>query len=313
MGTSTWSASSSSAALVRGWHALRAAPARAVEFLGGLPAYLTVARLTLVLLALYGGGAWAVRVPMTMVCVLGILSERVALSMVTWGGVTVLLMLTNLSQLYVIDNHKILLVYWCLALSLCLARPSHRPLRFLARTLIGACFALSVLWKAIAPDFLDGSFFHHTLLTDSRFERFLILATGASPRLFARNSIAESALMGGEADEVYLSSTLPVSGLALAITVWTLLIEIAIAVAFLAPPRLAALHRWRNVLLAAFIATIYPVATVIGFGWILCILGFAQCRHHERRAKAAYVALFLLLQVYLVPWARVAEVRFRLY
>src|SRR4051794_17337696 len=69
------------------------------------------------------------------------------------------------------DNHIYLLAYWCLAIGLALAGAgSAATLWSSSRWLIGASFAMAVLWKAVlSPDYTDGRFFRVTLLTDERF------------------------------------------------------------------------------------------------------------------------------------------------
>jgi hypothetical protein len=70
------------------------------------------------------------------------------------------------------DNHAYLLAYWCLAASLALmARDADRALAFNGRLLIGLVFLFACIWKfALSGDYLDGTFFQVTLLTDPRFE-----------------------------------------------------------------------------------------------------------------------------------------------
>jgi hypothetical protein len=49
--------------------------------------------------------------------------------------------------------------------------------------------------------------------------------------------------------------------------------------------------------------TVYAVAPVTGFGWLLLAMGVAQCRD-DIRLRAAYLLTFALLLVYEhVPWA----------
>ena len=105
--------------------------------------------------------------------------------------------------------------------------------------------------------------------------------------------------MGGQAT---LVGPARVGGVAVVLSVWTLLIEAAIAVAFLWPGRSEAVRWARNGTLVAFCLTTYAIATVGAFAWILIIMGVAQCEKEDRLARFAYGALFLLVLVYGMPW-----------
>ena len=55
--------------------------------------------------------------------------------------------------------------------------------------------------------------------------------------------------------------------------------------------------------LLIFAVTTYSIATVIGFGWLLMIMGVAQCRPQDHVTRFLYVATFLLILIYTAPWA----------
>jgi len=55
---------------------------------------------------------------------------------------------------------------------------------------------------------------------------------------------------------------------------------------------------WRNGLLLLFVAAVYAIAPVIGFGSVLTAMGYAQCREDERRWRIAFLLGFILLQAY---------------
>ena len=88
--------------------------------------------------------------------------------------------------------------------------------------------------------------------------------------------------------------------LAGALTWWTLLLEGSIALMFLWPDsRRSAIIR--NCMLLGFGVTTYAVAHVRGFGWMLMLLGLAQCTDRDKEFRAAYFAVFLLIQAYMLP------------
>ena len=77
------------------------------------------------------------------------------------------------------EDHVYLAVYWCLALGLSrLSADPVRTLRTHARLLIGLCFAFAVVAKIRAPEFLDGTLFHHILLVDHRFRDAITTTLG---------------------------------------------------------------------------------------------------------------------------------------
>ena len=87
------------------------------------------------------------------------------------------------------DNHIYLLAYWCLAIGLALSSAAPAAtLSASSRWLLGAAFAMAVLWKAVlSPDYIDGRFFRVTLLTDERFADASLVFGGLSRDQMAAN------------------------------------------------------------------------------------------------------------------------------
>ena len=54
--------------------------------------------------------------------------------------------------------------------------------------------------------------------------------------------------------------------------------------------------------LVLFITSTYAVASVVGFGWVLALLGFCQAFPERRGWARAYLACILLMQIYRIPW-----------
>jgi hypothetical protein len=192
------------------------------------------------------------------------------------------------------DNHAWLLFYWCLAAALGLsARAPRALLAANARLLVGLSFAFATLWKvALSPDFLDGTFFRVTLVTDSRMQHAALLATGLdAPALEALSAQAE-----GRAPEAEVVPVPPALARAAGFaTGWTVAIEAAVALAFLLPGRRAA--ALRDPLLLLFCVTTYAVAPVQGFGWLLLAMGVAQSPPRPA-LRAAYLGAFALVLAY---------------
>jgi hypothetical protein len=60
----------------------------------------------------------------------------------------------------------------------------------------------------------------------------------------------------------------------------------------------------RHVFLLAFCLVTYAFAPVAGFGWLLLVLGLAQCLPEQRRLRFAYILSFFLILLFSeIPWA----------
>jgi hypothetical protein len=153
----------------------------------------------------------------------------------------------------------------------------------------------------LSPDFMNGTFFTVTLLSDARFEGFARVAGGLSEEGY--EALREFIRGTGDA---YGAPEIPPRLLALStfLTYWTIAIEAAVAVLFFLPLRLA-ISGLRDYLLILFCLTTYGVANVDGFGWLLLAMGVAQAGEGEGRGKKEknrvrlfYVAAFLLIIFY---------------
>jgi hypothetical protein len=155
---------------------------------------------------------------------------------------------------------------------------------------------------------MDGRFFRVTLLLDPRFEDFTRVAGGISPlhldvfKSYLRLHVDGPLLEPLEAPPQPARFVL----LAQAMTLGTVAIEGAIAAAFLWPFG-GLVARARHALLLLFCTTVYAVATVEGFAWLLLAMGVSQCEPERRRTRLLYIAVFALVIVHKeVPWARMA-------
>ena len=85
-----------------------------------------------------------------------------------------------------------------------------------------------------------------------------------------------------------------------------LAVETSVAIVHLLPGR-----RWyalRHLTLMAFVAFTYVLLPVVGFGFLLGVMGFAQVADDDQRLKRFYIALLCFLQVSLVPWRNLLAV-----
>jgi len=265
--------------------------------------------LTLVLVMLATSQRWYVAVPTVVLGTVGVVAPGLRSSARFWFALAAVLGAAAWADRWQIDNHQFLIAYWCLAVGVAAQGPDpERVRRISARLLVGFVFLLATTWKLLAPDFVDGSFMRYTLLTDSRFSEVATLVGGIDSQDLAANQDALRVLddPGAAPAAVPLRSTGRLDGVAMALTWWTLAIEGAVAVLFLAPWRRIGRHR--DVALIAFVLTTYAVAPVVGFGWILVCLGLAQREPARRFLPLAYVGTFLAVQLFTAPWTSLAGV-----
>lgn len=265
--------------------------------------------LTLLVLLLNLPGVWYLSVPLVITSAIGLAYPRVLRTSPYWFVMATFVGTTVYLHWDTADNHLYLFVYWCLALCAAFSLPGEEQaaaLRISSRWLLGLCMLLATLWKLATPSYVDGTFFEFTLLADQRFAHFATLTTGLSPALLAENQdlidlVQHGYQQGAVVNEVPLRSAPGVARIAWALTWWTVAIEGALAALLLAP-NYRWLRPWRNAALLVFAASTYSVAHVRGFGWVLMLLGIAQCEQEERRTRIAYFAAFLLIQFYLIPF-----------
>lgn len=239
--------------------------------------------------------------------VAGILDRRVLRSAWYWFLLTAVFAVNHALLWHTLDNHKYLLTYWCLALGISRLQPdSLRVAAVNGRLLIGLCFLFATVSKLLSPEYLDGSFFHYTLLADSRFSGLSDIVGGVTGEMRSDNiaAIRDLALPYGALDSVTLQDGPRVALLAGVMTWWTIAVEGSIALLFLLPERLR-ITRVRDVCLLLFMFTTYPVATVVGFGRLLAVGGLAQTRNTLGVERALYLAAFVLLPAYKFPFASI--------
>jgi len=207
------------------------------------------------------------------------------------------------------DNHIYLLAYWCLAIGLALSKAaSGATLSSSSRWLLGASFAMAVLWKAVlSPDYTDGRFFRVTLLTDERFAEAALVFGGLSrDQMAANRAFLEPLPEGAELlDGPAFVEPPRLRAFASAATWGGLLLETLVALSFLLPAA-GRVQLVRHASLLAFCVATYALAPVAGFGWLLATMGLAHCRPAQRSLHRAYLGVFVLILLYSeFPWTGV--------
>ena len=225
-----------------------------------------------------------------------------------WGGAFVFLSFHLFGGLAALDNHFFLSAYWVLVLALSHLLPESEREEVRAhngRLLVGLCMLFATAWKLIAPDYVDGSFLELTLFGDSRFHDLARVAGGVDGEVVARTRTALQALRNPfllpAEYAVTLGITPRVGVLARLFTWGGVGFEALLAAAFLVPSD-TRLGRARHWALMLFCATVYSALPIVGFGVLLLIMGYAQCRPEERRTRWAYLGTMALVELYGVPY-----------
>lgn len=263
-------------------------------------------RLGLLTLVLDASLHWFERVPLAAVAAFGLLMPGAARQRALWAAVLALTVAPLAWDWPFSDNHAYLKALFPLAVLCALSCPDPRAaLATSARLLVGGTFLFATLWKLVlSPDFLDGTFFRVTLLTDGRFANVAVLAGGLDADQWYANDDALHDTLAGEVpwEESGFVEPPELARLACVATVFTALVEAGIALAFLWPAGRGP-SRARNPLLLLFALATYPVATVRGFGWLLMTLGVAQTAPRQRGARLAYLAAWFAVEAFRsVPW-----------
>lgn len=284
-----------------------AAAQRSIERLDGLE---QAALLTLPLLLLHTEKLWYVKVPVLGLALAALVLPAARRSPVVWFTITCFLAAGLVDNWQAADNHKYLMTYWCLALFLAASRDADEAqLARSARWLLAFTFLFATVWKLAAADFRNGDFFHYALLFDPRFSGKLEILGLVDSGLLELNDAAQRALTSYESVAVSLPVELPpaVGPIARFLTGWSLVLEGGIAVAFLLPAG-RTLGWLRDGLLLLFVASTYLIAPVVGFGWLLIALGYAQCERDRRAWRMAYLLTLVVLQAFRMPWLPVSSV-----
>jgi len=272
---------------------------------GGVPD--VVLTLTAIILLLRPFDIWWVAPFVLAAACLSLVFRAVRRAPITWMLVAALVAARIVAVWPMSDNHIYLLAYWCLAIGLALSSPSPAAtLSTSSRWLLGAMFAMAVVWKAVlSADYVDGRFFRVALLTDERFADASLVLGGLSRNQMAENrTFLEPLPEGAELFHPPAFVDPPRLRAVAAIATWGgLVLEALIALTFLIPAG-GRIQVARHGSLLAFCATTYALAPVAGFGWLLATMGLTQCGTDQRVLRGAYVAVFILILMYTeIPWA----------
>lgn len=265
-----------------------------------------VPRLMLVYLLLKPAFPWYANVPILVLAVCGLLIPELARRPAVWLVLALATSAKLVANWAFVDNHFFIVTYWCIALACCLStREPGRALARSGRAMVGLIFFFALAWKIVLTrDWLDGSLFRDLLLTDPRFIALAQTIGGVDPATLQHNSSVMATLLqtGAPAASGVLREPAALVRLAQAATVWTTLIEVAVAALFLWPGR-GRPASWRHAALLLFCWTTYAFGTVTGFGWMLVIMALAQCEPERKKTRLLYLGTFFLILAYArIPW-----------
>jgi len=271
--------------------------------------FTVISVLTLLLVLLHSDDAWYIRVPAGIFALAGFFVPNLIRNAGFWLMLSLLSMMGNALNWQRADNHKYLIAYWCLAVGLSmLTRDPEENMGRSARLLIGAAFFFAVFWKLVSRDFLNGAFFESSLLFDDRFSYVGRAVGGMIQPLQAANLSAQHALLSYDStmDVAALQYSAGIRIMARFFTWWGLLTETLVAAAFLLP-RGKLFRIPRDYYLLTFLFSTYAIASVIGFGWVLATMGYAQSREAPRSVARLYVLAVVVMQAYKLPWRLIFE------
>ncbi|MGI9264573.1 MAG: hypothetical protein ACR2QU_06580 [Gammaproteobacteria bacterium] len=264
-------------------------------------------RLTLLDLLLRPVGDWTVRPFVLALAAIALLRTNWLRHPLLWLVLATLTAVRVIVDWPLADNHAYLLSYWCLAAALALfAKNPGRVLARSGRWLIGLVFLFACVWKlTVSDNYVDGTFFQVTMITDDRFAGFSRIAGGLDDENYA--VLREAVTQHLDAPPGHQTSMPEVPPrfryLALAATGWNLFINAALAILFLWPSG-SRVRTLRHLALLTYCVVTYAIATVDGFGWLLLAMGAAQTRLEQVRLRRAYIGVFMLILLYReIPWA----------
>jgi len=151
--------------------------------------------------------------------------------------------------------------------------------------------ACAVFWKLFGGQYFNGSFMYYTMLTDPRIEGFTNTMGGLSHASLLENRMLLHLWGAGlsEGSMVQLNSNQYIHIISLALSFFTLAVELFIAMVFLMGNKISPV--WRHLCLIFFILTVYPVAPVIGFGCILIAMAIADVPEEYFRIRVSYLGV----------------------
>lgn len=246
--------------------------------------------------------------PLSVLAGLGLLAFIVDRSVVLrwWFWLPVALVFTYELTLIWEDtgNHFYVICYWLWAVTLAAFAPRQRTkvLVVNAHILLVFVFGAAVYQKLASATYLSGEMFEMKLLRSGGFREFAeffgvptdVMASSARVTDLLRDpalSVPGNAVLVPSSDHVHT--------LALWLTWYDLLVQVAVVIAFLIPNRVV--QAAGHLALLFFIATAYVWVQILEFGWVITVMGLAMSRDRFPVIGALYFAMLGLLLLYALP------------
>ena len=260
-----------------------------------------VFRISLILLIFFGFSDGFFSDTFPILALVPLAFPRLIASQSLWFFLAIISITSLLHSWAWADNHKYLTVYWICTLGVVAHLKESEQFNVMKKsshTLLFICMFFAVVQKTISPTYLSGDFFEYQLLIDRRFELLLKTFAGLSDIDMVHNQSALRSVLGDQNLDIYqLRSNSKVEMLAQILT-WVNYIE-QLLFCFLIPlARFKLMNQFKHSLLLIFILGTYAIAPVIGFGWLICILGYCMCRVEQLFFKVSYLAVGFIIFSY---------------
>ncbi len=272
------------------------------------PALELASLLTVLLVAFHGFNSWFARLPAQGLIAVGLIFRELLKSWVFWGLLAVLTGSRIAVQWQDVDNHKFILFYWllCMTLAHAVLDPELKQniVLFNARFFLVFIMLGAVAQKLSSASYMDASFFEFELLFDSRFRGFVALF-GIDPevRLQAREllEILRDPYTEVEGNALQIAPGVGLALLAKFVTWYDLIIQAIIGAAFIFRRHVSDLIG--HIALLMFIVTAYFAAPVIGFAWTLIVFGILLAKDRYPNLTMTYILMLVVTTLYKIPWA----------
>lgn len=261
--------------------------------------YKLALQLTLLDFILKPVGSWEIRALVLTVAILALLIPGLLKNTVIWFLLAVLTLTWLILDWPLSDNHAYLLFIWCFAVFLSTLIKDKSMLAKNARAMVGLVFLFAFIWKAfLSPDFMDGRFFSLNMVEDPRFSEFTQLLCDIKKdeldnfRDYVKQHVDGSFLF----PENIKFDLKCINKISFFLTYYTVSLEFIIALIFLLPRKFL-ISKYRDYFLILFCISVYSLATVEGFGWLLIAMGISQC-DDKKHTKLLYLITFFIILVY---------------
>ena len=270
---------------------------------GNIDFYNLALRLTLLDLILRPIGSWEIRVPVLITSILGLVIPGLLKNPAIWFLLTGFTLSRVIFDWPLSDNHAYLLFLWCFAIFISALKKDKILLTKNARLMTGLVFVFAFIWKEfLSPDFLDKRFFSVNMIEDPRFSEFTQVTCNISKddlnyfRDYVKQHV-DGNLVFAEAINFNLKCVNKIAGF---LTYYTIVLELLIALFFLIPKKIS-ISKYRDYFLILFCISVYSVATVEGFGWLLIAMGISQSDNKKLPILLYILSFFIILFYREVP------------